>query len=128
MVQGHSSVRAHLATEYSLLLSLYGRSKDQHRHQLSLRRLEAVLRLTRLVIRQYAACASLDPTPAGSGSVTPGLTPGLKSGLKSGAVTPMTSLPPGGHDVQGGEEGEEGLKELVKRVSRQDMWVADPSS
>lgn len=118
MVAGHSSVKAHLATEYSLLFSLYERSKAQHRHQLFLRRLEAILRLNRLVVRQYAACSESPGTgvSSASGTATPGLTPGLKSG----SMTPLASLPQlQASDKDGivGGEGEERLRELVKKVS-----------
>ncbi|EJT50616.1 hypothetical protein A1Q1_08168 [Trichosporon asahii var. asahii CBS 2479] len=124
MVSGHSSVRAHLATEYALLLSLYQRSRAQHRHQLFLRRLEAVLRLTRLVIRQYAACSACsDPT---SSSSTPGgasASGATTPGLKSGAMTPLAPLTSGdkdgmmedGVDGEDGEEAEERLRDLVQR-------------
>lgn len=131
MVSGHSSVRAHLATEYALLLSLYQRSRAQHRHQLFLRRLEAVLRLTRLVIRQYAACSACsDPTSSSStpGSASASGSGATTPGLRSGAVTLLAPLAPltsgdkdgmmeDGVDGEDGEEAEERLRDLVQRVS-----------
>lgn len=46
----HPSTPGHIATETALLTTLYKRSKDQHRSQFFLSRLQAVLRLSRLVI------------------------------------------------------------------------------
>lgn len=109
MVPAHSSVRAHLATETALLAALHARSRAQHRAQLFLRRLEGVLRLARLVIRQYAVCS--EPISAsGSGSVTPTPTaPGL-------AMAPGADAS-GNTKGAGGEGEDERLRELVQRVS-----------
>lgn len=126
MVIGHSSVLPHLSTEFSLLTSLYQRSKAQHRAQLFLRRLEAVLRLTRLVIRQYALLSEPAAGSTGNPMGTPG-TPTGGGGFKWTSMMSATSATPTaetgaspvtpGGGVEGRSEGEERFRELVKRVS-----------
>lgn len=67
--QAHSSTAAHLATETALLKTLYVRSKDQHRGQVWLPRLAGVLRLSKILQREFS---ELRTRRREAGEATPG--------------------------------------------------------